>query len=230
MNDKQRRRFERVLRSQDFFSADATIFPTGSKGAQAFTRLKDAIAEVEALDASRETGARASKQGTLTRQDARERLKQGIAAIARTSQIIALDDPSYKGKFKPLRSKINDQDLLAVARSFAAEALPAKAKFIEYDLPADFLDELNIAITDFDAAVNRQNQGVTTKRSALASVDDALARAEEELERCDIALRNTTTDTGKLSAWESARRLERAPQKTKAKQAAASTVTSPTEK
>ncbi|HEX8921319.1 MAG TPA: hypothetical protein VF766_07560, partial [Pyrinomonadaceae bacterium] len=78
MNDKQRRRYERVLRAQDYISADATIFPTGSKGAQAFSRLNAAVAQVEALDASRETGARASKQGTLTRNDARERLRQSI--------------------------------------------------------------------------------------------------------------------------------------------------------
>ena len=218
MNDKQRRRYERLARSQDYISVDATIFPAGSKGAQAFSRLKAAITEVETLDASRETGARASKQGTLTRKDARERLKQSIAAITRTSQIIALDDPSYKGKFKPPRNKINDQDFLAVARSFATEVLPVKAKFIEYDMPTTFLDDHNAAITDFDAAVNQQNQGATTSKSARASVDNALTRAEEELGRCDIALRNKVTDTAKLAAWDSARRMEQAPQKPKQKQ------------
>jgi hypothetical protein len=218
MNDKQRRRYERLLRGQDYISTDTTIFPTGSKGTQAFSRLKAAVTQVETLDASRETGARASKQGTLTRSDARERLRQSISAITRTSEVIALDDPSFKGKFKSPRNKINDQDLLAVARSFATEALAFKAKFIEYDMPADFLESHNAAIEDFETAVNQQNQGVTTSRSARASVDDALARAEEELERCDIALRNKVKDTAKLAAWESARRLERAPQKSKAKE------------
>jgi hypothetical protein len=221
MNDKQRRRYERVLRAQDYISADATIFPTGSKGAQAFNKLKAAIAEVETLDASRETGARASKLGTLTRTDARERLRQSVSAITRTSEVIALDDPSFKGKFKSPRSNVNDQDLLAVARSFATEALASKAKFIEYDMPADFLDELNSAIEDFEAAMNQQNQGISTRKTALALVDDALARAEEELERCDIALRNKVTDGAKITAWDSARRLEHAPRKSKAKQSPA---------
>lgn len=225
MNDKQRRRFERMLRAEDYISTDTTIFPTGSKGAQAFSRLKAAIEEVKTLDASRATGARASKQGTLTRKDARERLRQSNSAITRTAQVIARDDPSFNGKFKAPRSNANDQEILAVARSFATEALPHKAKFIEYDMPADFLDGHNAAIADFDVAVNQQNQGLTTRRSALASVDDALTRAEEELERCDIALRNKVTDGAKLAAWESARRLERAPQKKSLQQPAASLAT-----
>jgi hypothetical protein len=65
--------------------------------------------------------------------------------------------------------------------------------------------------------VNQQNQGVTTSRSARASIDNALTRAEEELERCDIALRNKVTDKAKLIAWDSARRMEQAPQKQKPK-------------
>ncbi|MGB9180172.1 MAG: hypothetical protein WCB68_13150 [Pyrinomonadaceae bacterium] len=229
MNDKQRRRYERLVRSHDYISADPEIFPAGSKGAQAFARFKAAIEEVENLDASRETGARASKQGTLTKQGARERLKQSIAAISRTAQVIGIDDPSFKGQFDGPRGNVNDQGLLAVARSFADSTLPLKTKFIEYDLPADFLDKLNAAITDFDRAVNQQNQGATARKSALSAIDDALTRAEQELERCDTALRNKVTDPAKLAAWESARRMERAPQKQKAKQSSAATATAPTQ-
>ena len=226
MNDKQRRRYERVVRSYDHLSASAD-FPQGSKGAQSLARFKTAIEEVESLDASRETGARASKQGTMTKSDARERLRQSIGAISRTAQIIALDDPSFNGKFNAPRNNINDQELLAIARSFAAEALPHKAKFIEYDLPADFLDKLSAAITDFEQAVNQQNQGAAARKGAQGAIDDALTRAEQELERCDTALRNKVTDPAKLAAWESARRLERAPQKQKTKSHAADTATAP---
>ena len=223
MDDKKRRRYERLARSRDYFDANPNIFPAGSKGAQAFTRFNSAIEEVENLDASRETGARTSKQGTLSKRDARERLLQSVAAIGRTSDVIALDDPSFKGKYKSPRSNVNDQELLAVARSFATNALPDKTRFIEYDMPADFLDTHNAAIADFEQAVNQQNEGASTRKGARASIDDALARAEQELERCDTALRNKVKDAGVLSAWESARRLERAPQKQKAKQVAAPT-------
>lgn len=218
MDDKQRRRYERLVRSRDHISANTEIFPEGSKGAQAFTRFKATIEDIENLDASRETGARTSKQGTLTKRDASERLRQIIGAISRTAQTIALDDPSYKGKFNAPRSNINGEKLLAVARSFATEALPVKAKFIEYDMPADFLEKLNAAIADFEDAVNQQNQGATARKSARDSIDDALASAEQELERCDTALRNKVTDRAKLAAWDSARRLERDPKKQKAKQ------------
>ncbi len=218
MNDRQRRRYERLVRSRDYFSIDGGIFPEGSKGAQALARFRAAIEDVEQLDASRETGGRAVKQGTETRSDARERVRRMVSAMARTSQTIAMDDASFKGRFVASTGKVSDETLLAVARSFAAEALPVKAKFIEYDMPADFLENLNAAIEDFEAAVNQQNQGMTARKSATGSMDDALTRAEQELERCDTALRNKVTDAAKLAAWDSARRMERAPQKRKAKQ------------
>ncbi|PYS49296.1 MAG: hypothetical protein DMF68_10430 [Acidobacteria bacterium] len=223
MDDKQRRRYERVARSGDYFDANPDIFTAGSKGAQAVAKLRAANLEVENLDASRETGARTSKQGTLSKRDARERLFKSVAAIDRTSDVIALDDPSFKGKYRSPRSNVNDQELLAIARSFSTNALADKTKFTEYDMPADFLDTHNAAITDFEQAVNQQNEGATTRKGARASIDDALTRAEQELERCDTALRNKVTDAGLLAAWESARRLERAPQKQKAKQVAATT-------
>ena len=223
MNDKNRRRYERVVRSADYFDANPDIFPAGSKGAQALTRFRAAISDVENLDASIETGASTKKQGTISRADARKRLKQSVNAFIRTAQTIALDDPSFKGQFTSPRSSGNDQELLAVARSFATNALPDKTRFIEYDMPADFLDTHNAAIADFEEAVNQQNEGASTRKGARASIDDALARAEQELERCDTALRNKVKDAGVLAAWESARRLERAPQKQKAKQVAAPT-------
>ncbi len=112
-----------------------------------------------------------------------------------------------------------------MARSFAANAIADKSRFLDYDLPADFLDTHNAAIEDFEEAVNQQNEGVATRKGARASLEDALTRAEEELERCDTALRNRVKDAGTLSAWESARRLERAPQKQKAKPMTATATT-----
>lgn len=218
MDDKQRRRYERVARSRDHISANGDIFPAGSKGAQAFERLKAAIKKVEDLDASRETGARNAKQATLIKRDAHDRLLQSVTAIARTAQTIALDDPSFNGKFKAPRKNVNDQELLAIARSFASNALPFKDKFIEYDLPTDFLDTLDATIEDFENAVSQQNEGAAIRKGAGASVDDALTLAEQELERCDTALRNKVTDPAQLEAWDSARRLERAPQKKKTEQ------------
>lgn len=225
MDDKQRRRYERLARSGDYFDANPNIFPAGSRGAQALARLKAATDEVLNLDASRETASRASKQGTLSKRDARERLFKSVAAISRTSDVISLDDPTFKGKYRLPRSNVNDQELLAVARSFAQNAQADKNSFIEYDLSADFLDTHNAAIEDFEQAVNQQNEGSATRKGARASIDDALTRAEQELERCDTALRNKVKDAGTLAAWESARRLERAPQKQKTKPVTATVTT-----
>ncbi|HLL73669.1 MAG TPA: hypothetical protein VK421_00110, partial [Pyrinomonadaceae bacterium] len=54
--------------------------------------------------------------------------------------------------------------------------------------------------------------GAGARISAGAELEEALERAEEEFARLDAAVRNKfSADAAALTAWESARRLERAP-------------------
>jgi hypothetical protein len=78
---------------------------------------------------------------------------------AATAQTIGLDFPEVKGGFRRPRPNTNDQTLLATARAFAVAATPLKPRFVEYDMPADFLDQLSASIANFEQTVNRQNLG-----------------------------------------------------------------------
>jgi hypothetical protein len=116
-----------------------------------------------------------------------------------------------KDAFARPRTNVNDQTLLSIARSIAADAAPLSARFIEYDLPANFLTRLNASIESFQQAIGQQTSGVNARVAASASLEETLTRAEAELERFDTAVRNKFGgDTATLAAWESARRLERA--------------------
>jgi len=212
MNDKQRRRFERLLRGSDFGAAHAESFPADNKSGKALANLKTIITEIENLDASRNTGASYARQGTSIKGETRAFLHEQLAIIKRTAKVIGLDLPEVKNKFRLPSGNINDQTLLSIARSFHAEATPLKDKFIEYDLPVDFLDALNRGISDFEKAINQQNTGAGARTSALHAIEAALERGETEMERLDAAVRNKfRTDPATLAAWESAKRLERAP-------------------
>lgn len=212
MNDKQRRRFERLLRGSDFGTAHAESFPADNKSGKALANLQTIITEIENLDASRNTGASHARQGTSIKGETRAFLHEQLAIIKRTAKVIGLDLPEVKNKFRLPSGNINDQTLLSIARSFHAEATPLKDKFIEYDLPADFLDALNRGISDFEKAINQQNTGAGARTAALHAIEAALVRGETEMERLDAAVRNKfRTDPATLAAWESAKRLERAP-------------------
>lgn len=210
MNDTQKRRFERLTRVRDFVRERAAEFPPESKGGQAFVRLNTIIQEAEELDTERATSARVAQQATSGRQDERGALRAQLAAISDTAETIGLDHAEVKGVFQRLRTNVNDQTLLSTARSFAAAALPLKSRFVEYDMPADFLDRLNVSVGKFEESMNRQNVTTSARTTAGAALEDALGRGEQELERLDTSVRNRFRDqTVLLSAWERARRLER---------------------
>ncbi|HLL70492.1 MAG TPA: hypothetical protein VK363_03615 [Pyrinomonadaceae bacterium] len=212
MNDKQRRRLERLARAARLGNSMNASFPATGKGGQALSRLAAAIDDAEAQATASITNQRLQQKGTGNRKDARRALQSHIASISDTAATIAFDHPEVKDSFRRPRSTPNDQTLLSTARSFAAAALPLKARFIEYDMPADFLERLDQSISDFEGAIDEQTSGESARLAANAALEEAIKRGEQELEKFDTAFRNKfSSDTSKLAAWESARHLERAP-------------------
>jgi hypothetical protein len=213
MNDKQRRRFERHARVRAFVAENASDFPPTGKGGQAAARLNDIHAQVETLDTSRVTNRSEKQRATTGRRDERASLRERLAVISDTAETIGLDYPEVKGVFKWSREGMSDQTLLATARALAASAAPLKARFVEYDLPPDFLEGLNASIEEFDQHILRQTATKGTSVAATASLEDALKRGDEEVERLDTSVRNKyRADPARMAAWESACHLEqRAP-------------------
>lgn len=217
MNDRQRRRFERLARSRDVAATHSDAFPANSVGGKALANISSKLAEIETLDAARSTGERNYQHGTSIKRDKREALRKLLAAMSETAATMALDFPEYKDRFRRPTSNFNDQNILTTARSFHTEATPDKARFIEYNMPADFLEKLNELIEDFEGAVNQQNVGKGGRRANSVAIDAALDAGEKDLERLDTAMRNRfADDPATLAAWESARRLQSAPKKPKA--------------
>jgi hypothetical protein len=216
MNDKQRRRFERLARSRDFGTPRSASFPANSVGGKALTNISNRLAEIESLDAARSTHQRTAEQGTGGRRAARAALRKLVGAISDTSETIALDFPEFKDKFSRPHKNVNDQNLLSTARSFLAEATPVKARFIEYNMPDTFLDTLSTLISNFEESISQQNVGAGGSSANNAAIDAALKAAELDLERLDTAVRNQfANDPATLAAWETARHLQSGPKKLK---------------
>ena len=210
MNDKQRLRFERLSRVRAFMAEHAADFPETGRGGQAAARLNTILAELEALDSSRVASRGEKQQASMGRRDERASLREQLTAISDTADTIGLDHPEAQGVFKWSRAGMSDQTLLATARAFAASAAPLKARFVEYDMPADFLDKLNASIEGFDQHILRQTATTGSSVATTVSLESALKRGDAEVERLDTSVRNKfRDDPARMAAWESARRLER---------------------
>ena len=212
MNDSQRRRLERLRRSAAEASANPAEFSDGSKGAQALAELKAAIVEAESHAVSRETSTNALQQATAGRSEAREVIRAGMRVISDTLRTIGRDHPEAKGVFVFSGGSVSDMNLLMMARSAANAARPLRTLFAEYDLSAEFFDKFDRDTENLEQQLNRQLSGKGERIAANASLEGALRGGEAALERLDTAISNKhRDDNAKLAAWQSARRLERAP-------------------
>lgn len=222
MNDKQQKRFERLQRAASFGAARAADFPPASKGGQVLARLTVFVSEIERFETERAAKTRGGRQATGSKAEARETLRTQLAAIADTAETIGFDHPEVRGAFPLASGKMSDSKLLTTARDFATAALAHKARFVEYDMPADFLDTLGAGIAAFEQSAGRQTAEAGARVTATAAVEEALGRGEQELERLDTAVRNVLrADAAALAAWDGARRLERAPARKQGMDAAA---------
>lgn len=210
MNNTRKRNFERHARCTGFTDERPADFSADTARGKSAANLKAILAEIEKLDAESETHVRLKRQGTSGKQDERETLRRLVNTWSDTAEVIGYDRPEIKGVFRRLKANSNDQTLLSTARSFAAAAPPFKNLFVEYDLPADFIDRFNAAISNFEEAMTQQERGASAKAAAEAAIDDAFRRADLELDRLDIFVRNKYgDDPATMAAWERARRLER---------------------
>lgn len=211
MNDNQRRRYERGSRVDAFMKANAADFPAGGKGAEAAARLSEELAAVAALDVAKAASAGTRRRSSEGRRELRESLRARVAAVSDTADAIGVEHAEVRGLFPRTRADNSDQTLVAVARSYAEAATPHRARFVEYEMPADFVERLKADADGLEAQMSRQTEGRGTSVSTNASIEAALGRADELAERLEVIVRNKyRQDPARLAGWESAQRLERA--------------------
>lgn len=211
MNDRQRRRYERGSRVDAFMKANAADFPAGSKGAAAAVRLSDELAALAALDVAKAATASTRRQSSGGRRELRESLRAQVAAVCDTAEAIGREHAEVRGLFPRARADDSDQTLVAVARSHAETATPHRARFVEYEMPADFVERLKMDADALEAQMSRQTEGKGASVSTNASIETALGRVDDLAELLEVVARNKYRQApAKLAAWESAHRLERA--------------------
>ena len=211
MNDTQRFIAEMFMRVSEYGVAETAEFPSTTLGGRLFAELNVVRAELDAQAAHQSSGRSSSKQGTTSKAEARENLHEDLDAMGRTARAMGEDTPGLEDKFRRPRGGITDQALLALGRAAATDAVEFKERFIEYGLPADFLEDLNADIAAFEAAINAQETGRRKRVTATAAIDEIIERGMKIVRRLDAIVRNRfRDDPARLAAWLSARHVERA--------------------
>lgn len=116
MNDRENRRYQMFVRARDFGIAHKTDFASASLGLQLFTRLSDIVTTLDTHAGSQASSVGSAKQGTTSREQARQNLRDDLEAISRTARAMADDVVGLNDKFR-MPPQGNDQNLLSSARA-----------------------------------------------------------------------------------------------------------------
>lgn len=230
MDDRNIRRFTRATRVQTFGRANAADLPPGSRASDLFAELDPILAEL--------TEARVGQlRGPVGKPALIDALSIDFKDIARTARAIKLDDSSFPdANYRhPLTSvetpitthadsllKLLEDDTRPVADGgdtpdkLAAKAA-LRAKFIAYELPADFVEDLRADRDALDACNSGKHDDNLEGVESTSAIDTLLSKAQTIITRLDAAIQNKySRDPDKLAAWKSASRTERAAKKAEA--------------
>jgi hypothetical protein len=212
-NDLIRRRYETIGRIAGFGGKYGSQFAGGSRGEKLFAAVKATAKAMEGTGAAKLSGAGQYHGGTDAKAGALEDLKEDLVAIRDTAVAIseAEDTPEFDDQFRLPRTS-SQQALLAAARAFLVDAELHKALFVEFEMAADFLEDLAADIKAAEDAGAAQEGGLGdqvggTANLASLSIDGFSARKQ-----LDAIVRNKFKgDAGLLAEWETASHFERPP-------------------
>ena len=211
MNDNLRRRYEMLLRVNDFGTQHAASFPASNRAHELFADLKAITDEIEQLATAQQSNQRSAREGTTNRGEARTDLREAMEEISETARSMAFDTPGLEDKFRMPRGRSTDVDLINTARAFAQDALPLKDAFILHGLAPTFLDELNALIDTFEQVIDSQQRSRRSQVSATSGLDDAIERGVNKMRQLDAIVRNKFRGNANVIAeWENARHTTRA--------------------
>jgi hypothetical protein len=208
MTSVDTRRYEMLVRVRDFGAKYAERFPSSSLGGQAFATVTAAVAELSQHTASLLSGRGTTREGVTSKAVAREALRDDLDAIVRTARAIALDTPGIDDKFRAPRGN-GDQTLLSAARAFASDAAPLAPQFLAHDMPADFLEDLEKDVKEFEAAIHGRETGKDINVAARASLEGSMEAGLAAVRRLDAVVpTRLRDDAAAVAVWERARRIE----------------------
>ncbi len=230
MDDTNIRRFNRATRVKNFGETYAADFAPGSKATSLFLEIHPVVAKL--------TEATVGQLRTpVGKSELIAALSLDFKDIARTSRAIKLDEPAFPDddyrhpattSETPVTThadsllKLLENNTKPVAEGGDSPAqLIAKAslraKFIAYELPADFVQDLRADRTALDACNSGKHSDNLEGVESTSAIDTLLGDAQAIITRLDAAIQNKySRDPDKLAAWKSASRTERAAKKAEA--------------
>ena len=205
MDRIQSRQYEMLRRVNTFGEQHKDLFPADSPAGRAFETVGVAVTEL-----ARHAAAKASsvRGGRLVKATTRTELVRRLAEIVRSARVISKSEPGFGDPFHMPEPR-SDQALVTTARVFITAGEAAKARFLQYEMPADFVDNLRAVVDRFEAATKTREAGKDGTTQARAGIEAALSSGLDAARTLDVIVANRLSgDPTMLQVWERGRRVD----------------------
>ena len=156
-------------------------------------------------------GADSKAQHIENKTDDLNELKELMQMLDRAADALADDAPGIENLFGLPRNR-SEQSILAAARAQYAAAEQYESQLKEYDLPADFRQQMQTLIQNIEAANNQADASGETRSGSTSGLKAVLDRLAALSRKLDAINRNKfRSDPAKMGAWLTASHLEREP-------------------
>jgi len=215
MSDRVRRALEALERIDYFGMANPELATALPLTVELFAAIKTAITQLSAAGVSRESATSLGKNETLTKTAIFDEIYADLRVIAQTAEIMEKRIPNFENTFTLPRDMMSTAQLLDKAKAVYADSEAVESDFIAYGLSKQFRNDLQADITALEAVSQSQADAKRTGVGANAQTAAILKDALDDRQTLNRILRNHyRSNPQKLAEWQTAWRIERAPQRT----------------
>ncbi len=215
MRDVERRKLDKFEREQAFMNNNSGDFPAGSVGGKAAAVLGEVVKEIHTLAGDQLVGEGEARQSVAGKDDALDDMWTMIRNMNRAANAFSDEMPNITDKFRLPRNR-SQENTAATARAFITDAAPIKAKFVEYGLADDFLEQLQADIDAFNDEGTNADSGGEQRAAATEGLLDAAKRGMDISRKLDSIVKiKYQNNPQKLASWRVASHLEKAPKSKK---------------
>jgi hypothetical protein len=213
MNDRQYALYQSFVRILVFTTDHSADFAASTPGGKAITELTRVTTALKP-HTDGHTGSEASG-ATTSKDDLAEALREDLKDIARTARAIEAGTPPQPGFATDyaLPSERSQRSLIAYARSVLAQVrgnAALIAQFTAYELPADFVTDLEADLAAFDAATDTQADDRITGVEGTATARKLLREGRAAVVQLSASVQNKYRRQPELlAAWRTASRVDR---------------------
>lgn len=207
MTDHEYAIYDALKSTQEFGSKYAAQFPDTSKAKTAFSRLPTLLTQIGSDDTK--PGAAASP-ATAKKQSQIDEVRIDLLAIAKTARSIAEDEPGFSAAYK--MGDDTQRATIQTANDFLKElAKPGvAAKFIAYDLPTDFIADLQADLAAIGETGEEQIEDKREAAGSTAEIRRLIQEGKDLLKVLNTSVPNKFRDQPAILAeWQTASHIRR---------------------